>query len=161
MNYFGCYHPFLVKALKTPQDQSKLVGERWHSILKETLTSELCRNNQLVTWKGKERVKGNVKGITRQAIFSQFIAIDLHQNSKNKQLLSQPSGSLHLPKTLTIIMDMRKVSCAVLIVAASMSAALAATEVPAPAPGPSSGASATVVGSLVGASVLSFFALFH
>ncbi|KAK7355151.1 hypothetical protein VNO80_14398 [Phaseolus coccineus] len=76
-----------------------LVGERWHSILKETLTSQLCRNNQ--------------------------------------------------------------VSCVVLIVAASMSAALAATEVPAPAPGPSSGASATVVGSLVGASVMSFFALFH
>jgi len=87
---------------------------------------------------------------------------DLRQNTKNKQLLShKPSGSLYLPKTLTIIMDMKKVSCAVLIVAASMSAALAATEVPAPAPGPSSGASATVVGSLVGASVLSFFALFH
>ncbi|XP_020205905.1 arabinogalactan protein 23 [Cajanus cajan] len=60
-------------------------------------------------------------------------------------------------------MDMKKVTCAVLIAAASMSAAVAAVEVPAPAPGPSSGASATLplVGSLVGASVLSFFALFH
>ncbi|RZB86483.1 hypothetical protein D0Y65_026501 [Glycine soja] len=46
-------------------------------------------------------------------------------------------------------MDMKKVTCAVLIAAASMSAALAATEVPAPAPGPSSGASAAAaVGSL-------------
>ncbi|KAG2687014.1 hypothetical protein I3843_09G034700 [Carya illinoinensis] len=57
-------------------------------------------------------------------------------------------------------MDAKKISCAVLIAAASMSAALASsTEVPAPAPGPSSGASATLplVGSLVGASVFSFF----
>ena len=60
-------------------------------------------------------------------------------------------------------MDMKKVTCAVLIVAASMSAALAATNAPAPAPGPTSGASANlpVVGSLVGASVLSFLALFQ
>ncbi|CAJ1910582.1 unnamed protein product [Sphenostylis stenocarpa] len=54
-----------------------------------------------------------------------------------------------------------KVTCAVLIVAASMSAAVAATEVSAPAPGPDSGATMPLVGSLVGASVLSFFALFH
>jgi len=101
MNHFGCYYPFLVKALKTPLDQSKLVGERWHSILKETLTSQLCGNNQVTTnygtpytttlefptWLGsltflwcwllgrEKRVKGNVKGITSQAIFSEFIAI--------------------------------------------------------------------------------------
>ncbi|KAK7278875.1 hypothetical protein RJT34_23914 [Clitoria ternatea] len=69
--------------------------------------------------------------------------------------------SLHNTK-LSTIMDMKKVTCAVLLVAtAYMSAALATTEVPAPAPGPSSGASATVVGSLVGASIMSFFALFH
>ncbi|RDX94966.1 hypothetical protein CR513_22575, partial [Mucuna pruriens] len=40
-------------ASKTPQDQSKLVGERWHSILNEPLTSQLCRNNQstsISTW---------------------------------------------------------------------------------------------------------------
>ncbi|XP_057982432.1 arabinogalactan protein 23 [Malania oleifera] len=56
-------------------------------------------------------------------------------------------------------MDMKKMTCAVLVAAASMSAVLA-TE--APAPGPSSGSSATlpVVGSLVGASVLSFFAFY-
>ncbi|MCH98543.1 arabinogalactan peptide 23-like [Trifolium medium] len=60
-------------------------------------------------------------------------------------------------------MDMRKVTCAVLIAAASMSAVMASTEVPAPAPGPSSGASAAIpiVGSLVGASLVSFIALFH
>ncbi|RZC20599.1 hypothetical protein D0Y65_007120 [Glycine soja] len=60
-------------------------------------------------------------------------------------------------------MDMKKVTCALLIAAASMSAAVAAAEAPAPSPGPgpSSGASAPLVGSLIGASVLSFFALFH
>lgn len=57
---------------------------------------------------------------------------------------------------------MKKISCVVLIAAASMSAALAAEEVLAPAPGPSSAAQATlpVLGSLVGASVLSFFAFY-
>ncbi|RZB47911.1 hypothetical protein D0Y65_051463 [Glycine soja] len=60
-------------------------------------------------------------------------------------------------------MDMKKITCALLIAATSVSAAVAATEVPAsaPGPGPSSGASAPLVGSLIGASVLSFFALFH
>ncbi|RZC09196.1 hypothetical protein D0Y65_015802 [Glycine soja] len=49
-------------------------------------------------------------------------------------------------------MDMKKVTCAVLIAAASVSAVVAATEVPAPAPGPSSGASASLplIGSLAG-----------
>ncbi|KAH7560557.1 hypothetical protein JRO89_XS10G0042900 [Xanthoceras sorbifolium] len=62
-------------------------------------------------------------------------------------------------------MDMKKISCTVLIVAASMTGvALASRDVLAPAPAPAgeaSGASAAV-GSLVGASVLSLFALcFH
>ncbi|CAL0328730.1 unnamed protein product [Lupinus luteus] len=54
-------------------------------------------------------------------------------------------------------MEMKKVACAVLFAAASVSA-VAATEVPAPAPGPSSGA--TTVGSFIGASVLSFVAYY-
>ncbi|KAJ7972247.1 Arabinogalactan peptide 23-like [Quillaja saponaria] len=63
-------------------------------------------------------------------------------------------------------MDMKKISCVALVAAASLSAALAATEVPAPAPGPgvkTSGSSATlpIFGSLVGASILSFLALFQ
>ncbi|KAE9619729.1 hypothetical protein Lalb_Chr02g0156361 [Lupinus albus] len=58
-------------------------------------------------------------------------------------------------------MNMIKVTCTVLIAAASISAAFAAAEVPAPAPGPSSHASCTVVGSFIGASLLSFIALFH
>ncbi|CAL0321543.1 unnamed protein product [Lupinus luteus] len=59
-------------------------------------------------------------------------------------------------------MNMKKIACVVLIGAISMSAAFATVvEVPAPAPDPSSGASNTVVGSLIGASVLSFIALFH
>ncbi|OIV98129.1 hypothetical protein TanjilG_25994 [Lupinus angustifolius] len=59
-------------------------------------------------------------------------------------------------------MNMKKITCAVLIAAISMSAAFATdVEVPAPSPDPSSGASNTVVGSLIGASVLSFIALFH
>ncbi|KAL3755350.1 hypothetical protein ACJRO7_002405 [Eucalyptus globulus] len=59
-------------------------------------------------------------------------------------------------------MDMKKISCAVLVAAASMSAVLASDDSPAPAPGPSSGASAAlpVFGSLVGASVVSFFAYY-
>lgn len=62
-------------------------------------------------------------------------------------------------------MDMKKVSCALIIAAASMSAAMASVEVPASAPGPaaageSSGA-VPLVGSLIGASILSFFALFQ
>jgi len=52
MNHFGCNYPFLVKALKTLLAQSKLVGERWHGILKETLTSQLCRNNQVTSTYG-------------------------------------------------------------------------------------------------------------
>ncbi|KAG5242707.1 arabinogalactan peptide [Salix suchowensis] len=58
-------------------------------------------------------------------------------------------------------MDLKKISCAVLA-AASMTAALAADEISAPAPSPASGASATlpVVGSLIGASLVSFFAYY-
>ncbi|KAL5832020.1 hypothetical protein ACOSQ4_017374 [Xanthoceras sorbifolium] len=67
------------------------------------------------------------------------------------------SSSFYLPT-----MDMKKISCTVLIVAASMtSVALASRDVLAPAPAPAgeaSGASAAV-GSLVGASLLSLFAL--
>ncbi|KAL5706266.1 Arabinogalactan protein 23 [Ranunculus cassubicifolius] len=57
-------------------------------------------------------------------------------------------------------MDMKKISLAVLVAAASMSAVLA-TEEPsaAPAPGPASGAS-SIGASLVGASVVSFFAFY-
>ncbi|KAL9660955.1 hypothetical protein QQ045_025774 [Rhodiola kirilowii] len=56
-------------------------------------------------------------------------------------------------------MEMKKVACAVLVAAASMSAVLA-VESPAAAPGPSSDASATipVIGSLLGATVASLFA---
>ncbi|KAI3412206.1 uncharacterized protein J3R85_017573 [Psidium guajava] len=59
-------------------------------------------------------------------------------------------------------MDMKKISCAVLVAAASMSAVLASDASPAPAPGPSSGASAAlpIFGSLVGASMVSFFAYY-
>ncbi|OVA12267.1 hypothetical protein BVC80_1779g41 [Macleaya cordata] len=61
-------------------------------------------------------------------------------------------------------MDKKKISCAVLIaVAASMNAALAADEAHAPAPGPSNGSTATtpVIGSLIGASLVSFFTAFY
>lgn len=74
-------------------------------------------------------------------------------------------------------MEMKKIACAVLFAAASLSAVLAdhhhhksspapapaqAATAPAPAPGPSSGASAglPVVGSLVGASLVSFVAYY-
>lgn len=72
-------------------------------------------------------------------------------------------------------MEMKKIACAVLFAAASLSAVLAdhhhhksspapapAQAATAPAPGPSSGASAglPVVGSLVGASLVSFVAYY-
>lgn len=58
-------------------------------------------------------------------------------------------------------MEMKKIACGVVFVAASMTAVMAA-EVGAPAPGPSSGASVAVpaLGSLVGASLVSFFAYY-
>ncbi|KAK7267344.1 hypothetical protein RIF29_20013 [Crotalaria pallida] len=69
---------------------------------------------------------------------------------------------LHTCSHISSIMDMKKVTCVVLIAATSLSAAFAASaEVPAPAPSPSSNASITIVGSLVGASLLSFIALFQ
>ena len=90
---------------------------------------------------------------------------DLQANNTTKlnTFVSSAHPQVSKTKSHLFIMDMRKVTCAILIAAASVSATMAAAEVPAPAPGPSSGASAAfpLVGSLVGASVLSFFALFH
>ncbi|TXG70483.1 hypothetical protein EZV62_005418 [Acer yangbiense] len=64
-------------------------------------------------------------------------------------------------------MEMKKISCAVLIAAASMSAAMAAETFnsAAPAPGPNTAASGAaaalpIFGSLVGASLVSFFAYY-
>ncbi|XVF56084.1 hypothetical protein PTKIN_Ptkin06aG0088300 [Pterospermum kingtungense] len=64
-------------------------------------------------------------------------------------------------------MEMKKITCAVIVAAASMSAVMASTDAPAAAPGPasasaSSAASSTlpVLGSLVGASLVSFFAYY-
>ncbi|MCL7045744.1 hypothetical protein MKW94_009072 [Papaver nudicaule] len=61
-------------------------------------------------------------------------------------------------------MDMKKISCAILLAAAaSMNAALVgATDASALAPGPINGAAVAmpIVGSLVGASLVSFFALY-
>jgi len=58
-------------------------------------------------------------------------------------------------------MEMKKIACAILFAAASASAVMA-DEVAAPAPSPASGASASlpIVGSLVGASLASFIALY-
>ncbi|KAI3414991.1 uncharacterized protein J3R85_015566 [Psidium guajava] len=58
-------------------------------------------------------------------------------------------------------MEMRKMACALLVATASLSAVVAATEpVAAPAPSPTSAAAASLpaVGSLVGASLMSFLA---
>ncbi|XWS56239.1 hypothetical protein CRYUN_Cryun09bG0068800 [Craigia yunnanensis] len=60
-------------------------------------------------------------------------------------------------------MDMKKISCAVIVAAASMSVVMASTDAPAAAPGPNSASSAVsstlpVLGCLVGASLVSFFA---
>ncbi|XP_058075581.1 arabinogalactan protein 23-like [Magnolia sinica] len=60
-------------------------------------------------------------------------------------------------------MDMRKISCAVIIAAASATAVLAAEENLAPAPGPAMHSGSAMVAptlGLVGASILSFFAFY-
>ncbi|GMP97299.1 hypothetical protein ACSBR1_020549 [Camellia fascicularis] len=57
-------------------------------------------------------------------------------------------------------MEMKKIACAVLISAASMSAVFAEVSSPAPAPTSDSAATFPIIGSLVGASVLSFFAMY-
>lgn len=67
--------------------------------------------------------------------------------------------AVHCPKKKE--MEMKKIACAILFAAASVSAVMA-DEVAAPAPSPASGASASlpIVGSLVGASLASFIALY-
>ncbi|XP_050939109.1 arabinogalactan protein 23-like [Cucumis melo] len=59
-------------------------------------------------------------------------------------------------------MEMKKIACAILFVAATVSAAVAEDKALAPAPGPSSGAAIGLpaIGSLVGASLLSFAAYY-
>ncbi|XP_074558326.1 arabinogalactan protein 23-like [Curcuma longa] len=56
-------------------------------------------------------------------------------------------------------MEMRKIACAALIVAAAATTALAA-EAPAPGPASASFAVSPAVGATIGASVLSFFAFY-
>ncbi|KAM7474550.1 hypothetical protein LguiB_021793 [Lonicera macranthoides] len=57
-------------------------------------------------------------------------------------------------------MEMKKIACAALVAAASMSAAVAHVEAPAPAPASDATVALPVIGSLVGASLLSVFALY-
>ncbi|KAK7243595.1 hypothetical protein RIF29_38400 [Crotalaria pallida] len=65
---------------------------------------------------------------------------------------------------LFIAMEMKKVACAVLFAAASVSAVMAHggehPAAPAPAPGPSASSGAAALGSFVGASLLSFVAYY-
>ncbi|URE39175.1 hypothetical protein MUK42_12429 [Musa troglodytarum] len=56
-------------------------------------------------------------------------------------------------------MEMRKIACAVLVVAASAAGALAA-DAPAPSPTSSSFAATPAVGAAIGASLPSFFAFY-
>ncbi|PIN18771.1 hypothetical protein CDL12_08557 [Handroanthus impetiginosus] len=56
-------------------------------------------------------------------------------------------------------MDMRKIAYAALVAAASLTVVVATTEAPAPAPASDAIAALPMVGSIVGASILSFFAL--
>ena len=57
-------------------------------------------------------------------------------------------------------MEMKKIACAVLVAAASMSAAVAQIEAPAPAPASDATVALPAIGSLIGASILSVFALY-
>ena len=57
-------------------------------------------------------------------------------------------------------MEMKKIVCATLVAAASVCAAVAEVEAPAPAPASDATATLPILGSLVGASLVSFFALY-
>ncbi|CDP07754.1 unnamed protein product [Coffea canephora] len=59
-------------------------------------------------------------------------------------------------------MEMKNIACAVLVAAASMSAVLAESQAPAPAPAAANNAYAALpaVGTIVGASLVSFFAYY-
>ncbi|EXC48805.1 hypothetical protein L484_000818 [Morus notabilis] len=59
-------------------------------------------------------------------------------------------------------MEMKKIACAVIFAAASVSAVMANDAVAAPAPAPTGGTSASLpaLGSLVGASLVSFVAYY-
>lgn len=59
-------------------------------------------------------------------------------------------------------MEMKKIACVVFVAAASMSAVMAQSPEASPAPAPASDAIAALpaLGSLVGASIMSFFALY-
>lgn len=93
-----------------------------------------------------------------------YVANDDHR--PNTQFLSHR----RLQHLHSIIMEMKKIACAVLVAAAaSLSAAVAADDMispaPAPAPGPfpahaSAASLPAAAGSLLGASVLSLFALY-
>ncbi|KAM7491639.1 hypothetical protein LguiA_034560 [Lonicera macranthoides] len=57
-------------------------------------------------------------------------------------------------------MEMKKIVCATLVAAASMCAVMGESEAPAPAPASNATIALPVLGSLVGASLLSFFTLY-
>ncbi|CAK9310258.1 unnamed protein product [Citrullus colocynthis] len=93
-------------------------------------------------------------------------AIQQSKASSVRSLSSQSEVSF-LPKkanSISSAMEMKNFACAALFAAATLSAAVAADESlsPAAAPGPSSAASAALpaLGSLVGASLVSFVAYF-
>ncbi|KAL3832932.1 hypothetical protein ACJIZ3_007668 [Penstemon smallii] len=74
-------------------------------------------------------------------------------------------NSLNLFESTTTTMEMKKIACATIIatVAATMSVAAAASgpsQAPAPAPISDAIEALPAIGSLVGASILSFFALY-
>ncbi|CAN6197861.1 unnamed protein product [Urochloa humidicola] len=81
-------------------------------------------------------------------------------------LINQYALFLHLPSSSPatildrkIVMEMKKVACAVLVAASAATVAIAA-EGPAPAPTSASAAAFPAVGAVLGASVLSFFAYY-
>ncbi|GMI64743.1 hypothetical protein HRI_000143600 [Hibiscus trionum] len=102
-----------------------------------------------------------------------IIVLQTCEKSKRRDKNTTKSKEFVFPRSRSLslffnTMDMKKISCAVIVAAASMSAVMAA-DGPAsapgfgPAPGQDSGvASATlpVLGSLVGASLVSFFAYY-
>merc|ERR1712176_1243855 len=77
-------------------------------------------------------------------------------NYSQNSLRFLPFNCLKKPKK----MEMKKIACAVLVAAASMSAVLAESPAPAPEAASSAYAALPTVGTIVGASLASFFAYY-
>ncbi|XP_043693330.1 caffeic acid 3-O-methyltransferase-like [Telopea speciosissima] len=110
---------------------------------------------------GKERTEREFEMLSKGAGFIGFKLIACVNHWVMEFYKTHIHIGFYLPNTS--IMDMRKIACVVIVAAASMSAVMAHhDESPAPAPAPTNAATVglPLVGTMVGASVLSFLTFY-